>query len=81
MRNRFLRLAVALPAVAFVLVYCGSRCNSVSFHPEGLQQSTASLGNKGTKSTASLELPITFPRHVGDLEGMRERHQIGRAHV
>ncbi|HJY88825.1 MAG TPA: lytic transglycosylase F [Candidatus Acidoferrum sp.] len=76
MRNKFLRLAVALPAVAFVLVYCGFRCNSVGFHREGLQQSTASLGNKGTKSTASLELPITFPRHVGDLEGMRERHQI-----
>jgi membrane-bound lytic murein transglycosylase MltF len=28
------------------------------------------------KSTPSLELPITFARHVGDLEGMNKRHVI-----
>jgi membrane-bound lytic murein transglycosylase MltF len=28
------------------------------------------------KSTAPLELPITFARHVGDLEGMKKRRVI-----
>ncbi len=27
-------------------------------------------------STATLELPITFERHLGDLDGMRKRHEI-----
>jgi hypothetical protein len=75
MRNKFLRLAVALPALAFVLVYCGPRCNSADFQSEGLQQS-ASPANAGPKSTSSVELSITFARHVGDLDGMKKRHEI-----
>jgi len=76
MSNTFLRFAVALPAMAFVLVYCGPRDNSSDFRSERLQQSTAAPGNETVKSTASLELPITFARHVGDLEGMNKRHVI-----
>jgi membrane-bound lytic murein transglycosylase MltF len=75
MSNLFRRLAVALPAVAFVLVYCGPRCNSADFPSEALQQS-ASPADAAPKSTSSLELPITFARHVGDLDGMKKRHEI-----
>src|SRR5260370_28030328 len=76
MSNTFLRLAVAVPAMAFVLLYCGPRRNSAASRSERQQQSTATPGNGTEKSTASLELPITFARHVGDLEGMKKRHVI-----
>jgi hypothetical protein len=76
MSNTFLRFAVALPAMAFVLVYCGPRSNSADSRFERLQQSTATPGNGTVKSTAPLELPITFARHVGDLEGMKKRRVI-----
>jgi len=76
MNNTFLRFAVAVPAMAFVLVDCGHRSNSADSRSERLQQSTATPGNGTEKSTASLELPITFARHVGDLEGMKKRHVI-----
>jgi membrane-bound lytic murein transglycosylase MltF len=76
MNNVFLRLAVALPAMAFVLVCSSSSCNSADPGAERVQQSTATAGNDAQKSTASLELPITFERHVGDLDGMLKRHQI-----
>jgi len=76
MSNVCLRLAVALPALATALVYCGPRSNAVDARAARLQQSTATPGNEAPKSTASLELPITFARHVGDLEGMKKRHEI-----
>ncbi len=76
MSNVCLRLAVALPALAFTLVYCGPRGNALDARAARLQQSTATPGNEAPKSTASLELPITFARHLGDLEGMKKRHEI-----
>jgi membrane-bound lytic murein transglycosylase MltF len=76
MNNTFLRFAVAVPAIAFVLVDCGHRSDSADSRSERLQQSSAIPGNGTEKTTASLELPITFARHVGDLEGMKKRHVI-----
>jgi membrane-bound lytic murein transglycosylase MltF len=76
MSNVLLRLVVALLAVAFVLVHWGPRSNSAESAAGKWQQSTATPGNQGAKSTPSLELPITFARHVGDLEGMKKRHEI-----
>jgi membrane-bound lytic murein transglycosylase MltF len=76
MSSVFLRLTVALPAVAFVLACCNPRSNSADSQSDRVQQSTATSRNEGTKSTASLELPIIFGRHVGDLEGMKKRHEI-----
>jgi hypothetical protein len=62
--------------MAFVLAYCGPRSNSADSRSERLQQSTATPGNGTVKSTAPLELPITFARHMGNLEGMEKRHVI-----
>jgi membrane-bound lytic murein transglycosylase MltF len=75
MNNIFLKLAVALPAAAFVLLCCGHPRNSADSRSERPQQ-TATPGNQGPKSAASLELPITFARHVGDLDRMKKRHVI-----
>jgi membrane-bound lytic murein transglycosylase MltF len=75
MNNIFLKLAVALPAAAFVLLCCGHPRNSADSGSERPQQ-TATPGNQGSKSAASLELPITFARHVGDLDRMKKRHVI-----
>jgi membrane-bound lytic murein transglycosylase MltF len=41
------------------------------------QQSTvAAPKTDATESTPSIELPLTFARHVGDLDGMVKRHRI-----
>jgi membrane-bound lytic murein transglycosylase MltF len=62
--------------VAFVLVCFCPLNHSADSTPARVQQSTATPGSDGPKSTASLELPITLRRHVGDLAGMKKRHEI-----
>ena len=45
--------------------------------PELNQQATAATPQQNTSQpTASLEMPITFQRHLGDLNGMAKRRQI-----
>jgi membrane-bound lytic murein transglycosylase MltF len=40
------------------------------------QSPAAVPGNQASQSTSSLELPITFARKLGDIDGMVKRHQI-----
>jgi membrane-bound lytic murein transglycosylase MltF len=40
------------------------------------QAASAASQDQASNSTAALELPITFERRVGDLDGMVKRHQI-----
>ncbi len=47
--------------------------NEPSIVPAGATQATP---EKKTQGTGTLELPVTFARHVGDLDGMVKRHQI-----
>jgi hypothetical protein len=63
MKNVSLRLALALAATAVVPVHYGASPSKVS------QQHTS-------KSPASLELPLTFERNLGDLNDMKKRHVI-----
>ena len=70
------RRLAALPALAFVLVCFCPLSNSADSSPAKVQQSTATPESDKPKSTASLELPITLRRHVGDLAEMKKRHEI-----
>ncbi len=65
-----------LPALGFMLVCFCSLSNAADSTPARVQQPTATPGKDEPKSTASLELPITLRRHVGDLAGMKKRHEI-----
>ena len=69
------RRLAALAALAFVLVcFCPLSNYLADSSPAKAQQSTSESDKP--KSTASLELPITQRRHLGDLAEMKKRHEI-----
>jgi len=70
------RLVVALAAAAALSAQFAPT-SSQAYSPSGLkQQSNAATPQHASQSTASLEMPITFERHLGDLSAMVKRHQI-----
>jgi ABC-type amino acid transport substrate-binding protein len=72
-----IRLVVALAASAAVSGQFDSTSSHAYPRPELNQQATAATPQQNTsQSTASLEMPITFQRHLGDLNGMANRRQI-----
>jgi membrane-bound lytic murein transglycosylase MltF len=72
------KMLVVLPAVASVVpAYFAATCDRAVLPSEGNQPTAAATLQKGaSQSTAALELPLTFERHVGDLDGMKKRHVI-----
>jgi membrane-bound lytic murein transglycosylase MltF len=72
-----IRLVSALAATTLVSVYFGARSSEAISHPEANRQAATGTSRKNpSQSNSTLELPITFERRVGDLNGMVERHQI-----
>jgi membrane-bound lytic murein transglycosylase MltF len=69
---------VALLAVASAVpAYFAATCDRAGLPSEGNQPRAAAILQKdASQSTASLELSLTFERHVGDLDGMKKRHLI-----
>src|SRR5271166_2858371 len=71
-----IRLVVALAASAAVSAQFAPT-SSRAYSPSVLkQQPTAATPQHAPQSTASLEMPVTFDRHLGDLNGMAKRHRI-----
>ena len=60
----------------FAVGFGGTR-NQVPLRFEPRQQpASATSQDQASHSTATLELPITFERRVGDLDGMLKKHEI-----
>ncbi len=85
MRTTFIRLlfGFALAAVSLTDVGCShqpistAESTSRSVTAESTSQAaTTTPQQKPAPSSASLELPLTFRRHLGDLDGMKKRHVI-----
>jgi membrane-bound lytic murein transglycosylase MltF len=77
MRVVHIRLVTALTVASVAPIQFAARRNLAESRAESRQQSApATLQKPVPESTASLELPINFERHVGDLDGMEKRHQI-----
>jgi membrane-bound lytic murein transglycosylase MltF len=72
LRLLFISLVAMLLSGRFVTRNTQVAPDSGSMRPSG----TSPTRNHAAQSSASLELPITFGRHVGDLEGMLKRRQI-----
>jgi membrane-bound lytic murein transglycosylase MltF len=71
----FIRLMVTV-AVAAVLSLGSAGCHRPVSNAESSQQADGTTSQKPAPSSASLELPLTFARHLGDLDGMKKRHVI-----
>jgi membrane-bound lytic murein transglycosylase MltF len=72
-----IRLVTVLASTAAVLAPFAPMSSHADAWPELNQQATAATPQQNaSQSTASLEMPITFPRHLGDLNGMAKRRQI-----
>ena len=60
--------AVLLAVASVVPAYFAATCDRAVLQSEGNQPTaTATLQKDASQSTASLELPLTFERHAGDL--------------
>jgi membrane-bound lytic murein transglycosylase MltF len=74
MRGVPARLAFAM-GVGICVSAVGASGSGNVFQPEASLQATTKSGQQDSQ-TASLQLPINFERHVGDLDGMLKRHEI-----
>jgi ABC-type amino acid transport substrate-binding protein len=54
-------------------LFCGYVRSGGSTVRRNQPRAAATLQKDASQSTASLELPLTFERHVGDLDGMKKR--------
>lgn len=71
------KLGFAFAAAALVMGYLAVSLGQAVPRTELKRQSASDTPRKDvSQSTASLELPTTFKRQVGDLDGMVKRHQI-----
>lgn len=71
------KLVALLAAASAVPTYFAATCDRAVLPSEGNQpRAAATLQKDASQSKASLELPLTFERHVGDLDGMKKRHLI-----
>jgi membrane-bound lytic murein transglycosylase MltF len=70
-------VALLAAASAAVPTYFAATCDRAVLQSEGNQpRAAATLQKDASQSKASLELPLTFERHAGDLDGMKKRHLI-----
>jgi membrane-bound lytic murein transglycosylase MltF len=76
MRTIYARLAAALAVASLLPTHFMTTPGSAFRIEEGRQFVPAIPGQPTSQSSATLELPLTFERHLGDLEGMEKRHQI-----
>jgi membrane-bound lytic murein transglycosylase MltF len=73
-RIRFVRVLASLTAFA---AYAGPSSSRATPQAQAKPQSaTAQSPKDASQSTATLELPINFERHLGDLDEMTKRRQI-----
>jgi membrane-bound lytic murein transglycosylase MltF len=77
---RTFRLGPMLVVTAAILAspYFITGCGQAGPHSESKLQSATTNPHNGSssQSSAALELPVNFERHVGDLDGMVKRRQI-----
>ena len=76
MSKVFLRLAFASAVVVAVLFCYGCSNDPKNSHSASPQPLTSTAPPDPPQSTPSLELPLTFARHLGDLDAMKKRHAI-----
>ena len=77
MRISFIKLGAAVPIAALVLAHLTANLGQAAAGTASREQATSPTPQSSTSPRAtSLELPITFERRVGDLDGMEKRHQI-----
>lgn len=71
------KLVALLSVASAVPAYFAASCDRAVLQSEANQPlAAATLQKVASQSTASLELPLTFERHVGDLDCMKKRHVI-----
>ena len=71
------RLVLALTAATLISAHLAAHSSRGAPQPEVKEQSSATDPQKdSSQSIGSLELPITFERRVGDLDGMVKRREI-----
>ena len=71
------RLILALTAATLISAHLAAHSRRGAPQPEVKEQSSATDPQKdSSQSIGSLELPITFERRVGDLDGMVKRREI-----
>jgi membrane-bound lytic murein transglycosylase MltF len=76
---RHIHLRLILAATTTTLLVAGSSAAIRLAIPQSTpsqQQASANPHAQNSQSTAILELPITFKRRMGDLDGMVKRHEI-----
>jgi membrane-bound lytic murein transglycosylase MltF len=77
MHVTYLRLAVTLILTTAVPTPFAAIGGNLILAPESRQQPAAAASQQAApQPTATLEMPATFERHLGDLDGMLKRHQI-----
>ncbi len=70
-------MAAGLSMAAVVLTDFAATPSNVMVQPESRgQPATVTQEAPNSASRASLGLPLTFARHVGDLDGMKKRHAL-----
>jgi hypothetical protein len=71
------RLVSAFVSLTLFSAYLAASSSKATPQSQVNQQSAiATPKTDAAQSTPSLELPVTFERQVGDLDGMAKRHQI-----
>jgi len=72
------RIALCLfTSLALLSAYPVASGSRATLHSQTKPQAVVTPSQQhSSQSTPTLELPITFVRHVGDLDGMMKRHQI-----
>jgi membrane-bound lytic murein transglycosylase MltF len=77
MRVAHIMLVAALSVATAASTYFAQGISNLVLLAESRPQPVAAISQQtAPQSTASLELPLTFERHVGDLDGMKKRHMI-----
>src|SRR5579864_3323039 len=75
-----MRLILVLAWLTALAAYPGSSSSiatpQAKTKPQSTIASSASSPKDASQSSATLELPINFERHLGDLDGMAKRRQI-----
>lgn len=71
------KVTLALTVAILLVTHVTARNTHGASHPESLQQPIPEPSqSSASQPRASLELPITFDRRLGDLSRMAKRHQI-----
>jgi membrane-bound lytic murein transglycosylase MltF len=71
-----IRLVVALVASAVSAQFVPTTSSAYSPSALKLQPTDATPQQHASQSASSLEMPVTFERHLGDLNAMEKRHRI-----